>query len=32
MMEILHELAELCRNNPSILLFAALAAGYALGK
>jgi len=31
-MDILHELAELCRNNPSILLFAALAGGYALGK
>jgi len=31
-MEILHELAELCRNNPSILLFGALAGGYALGK
>jgi len=31
-MDILHELAELCRNNPSILLFASLAGGYALGK
>lgn len=32
MMGIFHELAELCRNNPSILLFGALAGGYALGK
>lgn len=31
-MEILHGLAEICRNNPSILLFAALAGGYAFGK
>ncbi len=31
-METLHILAEICRNNPSILLFAALAGGYAFGK
>ena len=31
-MELLHGIAEICRNNPSILLFAALAGGYAFGK
>ncbi len=31
-MGILHGIAEICRNNPSILLFAALAGGYAFGK
>ena len=31
-MGLLHDIAEICRNNPSILLFAALAGGYALGK
>ncbi len=31
-MGILHGIAEICRNNPSILLFAALAVGYAFGK
>ncbi len=31
-MEFLHGIAELFRNNPSILLFAALAGGYAFGK
>ncbi|MBU0989957.1 MAG: aspartate-alanine antiporter, partial [Proteobacteria bacterium] len=29
---LIHDLFQLCRENPSLLLFAALAAGYALGK
>ena len=29
---LIHDIFQLCRENPSLLLFAALAAGYALGK
>jgi len=29
---LIHDIFQLCRDNPSILLFASLAAGYALGK
>jgi len=32
MNEIIHNIFQLCRNNPTIILFGALAAGYALGK
>ncbi len=32
MYTLIHNVFQLCRDNPSLLLFAALAAGYALGK
>ena len=32
MYEIIHPVFQLCRNNPTIILFAALAGGYAIGK
>ncbi|MCP4338099.1 MAG: aspartate-alanine antiporter, partial [Desulfobulbaceae bacterium] len=32
MQALIHELFQLCRQNPSLLLFGALAGGYALGK
>lgn len=32
MHELIHSILQLCRDNPSLLLFGALAAGYALGK
>ena len=32
MQTLIHDVFQLCRENPSILLFASLAAGYAIGK